>query len=265
MNHLHELLEAMNNSAQLWTQRYIKPVDIDLCRIISGLGSRAICFHMGECEPLESLAVIPELVRLPYPTTYFEVDVTTVPDEKHPYSLHIVTGILAHELDSTITGVVLSRIARQWIGKGVFKFYRDSGLASCTPTAEQSPGSHEWVMGSFGVVARFLSALHCTNVERRETAPPEKLQAARARRGKLPLFSTWTLNLELPRTPRQRVDLGSTHASPRVHLRRGHPRQFAPGKWTWVQPHVVGNGPGIVHKDYAAKFESDSPHPARTP
>ncbi len=50
------------------------------------------------------------------------------------------------------------------------------------------------------------------------------------------------------------VNFGGTHASPRLHLRRGHPRQYAPGKYCWVQPCVVGNkAAGMVHKDYAIK------------
>jgi len=43
-----------------------------------------------------------------------------------------------------------------------------------------------------------------------------------------------------------------THASPALHLRRGHARQYSPGLYTWVQPCIVGNKKdGLVHKDYA--------------
>jgi hypothetical protein len=36
-------------------------------------------------------------------------------------------------------------------------------------------------------------------------------------------------------------------------LPRGHPRQYEPGKWTWVQPHARGNrAHGVVQKDYSA-------------
>jgi hypothetical protein len=97
----------------------------------------------------------------------------------------------------------------------------------------------------------FLSALHCCNVKQEEHHPDAKLNKARAKRGKAPLFSYWTLQLD-GKTERGN-DHGGTHASPRVHLRRGHPRQYTPGKWTWVQPHAVGNkAAGMVHKDYAA-------------
>jgi hypothetical protein len=99
----------------------------------------------------------------------------------------------------------------------------------------------------------FMSALNCVNVRRLEERPSEQLQKARARRGKLPLFSTWTLELDLENRVASREDLGGTHASPRLHLRRGHARQYAPAKWCWVQPAVVGRSHGIIHKDYAVR------------
>lgn len=92
--------------------------------------------------------------------------------------------------------------------------------------------------------------MNCTNVGRQEHKPDAALQKARAKRGKQPLFSYWTLELN-GRDGGAAQSFGGTHASPRVHLRRGHPRQYAPGKWTWVQPHAVGNRElGMVHKDY---------------
>lgn len=103
---------------------------------------------------------------------------------------------------------------------------------------------------SLRLIAQFLSALHCTNVFRQRHPPSEKLQKARTKRGKAPLFSYWTL--QLGQKNERGESLGGTHASPRVHLRRGHPRQYAPGKYTWVQPHAVGHRElGMVHKDYS--------------
>lgn len=68
-----------------------------------------------------------------------------------------------------------------------------------------------------------------------------------------PLFSTWTLSINIPKERRESVALGCSHASPRVHLRRGHPREYRPGLWTWVQPCAVGaKENGMIHKDYRA-------------
>lgn len=99
------------------------------------------------------------------------------------------------------------------------------------------------------ILYRYLTLINCTNVVRTEHRPDAALQRARAKRGKKPLFSYWTLELQPDRS--EGAHLGGTHTSPRLHLRRGHPRQYAPGKYTWVQPHVVGNKSlGMIHKDY---------------
>lgn len=77
------------------------------------------------------------------------------------------------------------------------------------------------------------------------------------------------VDLEKALTPRTRLEVGSTgmpmvsmqndpqmilakaHASPRLHWRRGHIREYASGTKAWVRPHLVGTEAGgvIVH-DY---------------
>lgn len=89
----------------------------------------------------------------------------------------------------------------------------------------------------------------CKNVKLIENTPSKLKQKLAKKKHKVPLYSDWTLHVtggEKHSTVR-----GGTHASPRVHLRRGHIREYKPGQWTWVQPCVVGHGPGIVTKDYA--------------
>jgi hypothetical protein len=118
---------------------------------------------------------------------------------------------------------------------------------------DAAEGEFSIIQSVIDVMAAFLSALNCTNIKRVEHRPDAKLQKARAKRGKQPLFSYWTLELDLSRAESSE-SLGGTHASPRLHLRRGHPRQYAPGKFTWVQPCAVGNKKaGMVHKDYAVR------------
>jgi hypothetical protein len=103
---------------------------------------------------------------------------------------------------------------------------------------------------------KFVAAMHCGNVTQKQTRPADRLNRARVKRGKKPLFSYWTLHLSRSEAGEA---LGGTHDSPRVHLRRGHPRQYAPGKYTWVQPHVVGNKTlGMVHKDYEGSRLAES-------
>ena len=74
--------------------------------------------------------------------------------------------------------------------------------------------------------------------------------ARRAAKGKQPLIYDWhTVAIEPPKqkSPHQ----GGTHASPRLHERRGHWRITRSGKRVWVRDCMVGNAAlGTVFKDY---------------
>lgn len=106
----------------------------------------------------------------------------------------------------------------------------------------------------------FFSIMACANVERRLQKADVAHNARRARRNRLPIFDYWTLHINLGRkqagsTPYQ----GGTHASPRVHLRRGHIRRLPSGVNIWVQACVVAwrpDGPGGILKDYRVEVSS---------
>lgn len=100
------------------------------------------------------------------------------------------------------------------------------------------------------VAASVFNVLQCVNVRTLDNPAPEKLNAKRVARGKLPLYSFKTLHLHVPNERRQSAHLGGTHASPRLHLRRGHIRRLGEGRSIWVQSCIVGSGPGVVEKDY---------------
>ncbi len=96
-----------------------------------------------------------------------------------------------------------------------------------------------------------IEVLNCSNVVYLDIAP-SRLKQGRIKKGKTPLFTYKTLHIKTGMRDEQKNHAGGTHASPRVHLRRGHIRTLASGKTTWVQPCVVGDkSKGIVHKDYS--------------
>lgn len=70
--------------------------------------------------------------------------------------------------------------------------------------------------------------------------------------GKLPTYDWTTVWIE-PAKPRSEGK-GGTHASPRLHDRRGHLRRLASGKNVWVKSCKVGDASkGAIFHDYAIK------------
>ena len=90
-----------------------------------------------------------------------------------------------------------------------------------------------------------------------ESYRPEVKQTFTNRRkiaeGKLPTYD-WRTVIIQPAKLRSESH-GGTHASPRMHDRRGHIRRLKSGKNVWVKPHKVGDASkGYVFHDY--KIES---------
>lgn len=106
----------------------------------------------------------------------------------------------------------------------------------------------------FMAVMELIEILSCRNVSTNSVAPPAALNKKRSSKGKVPFFEYKVLMLD----PTQESASGTgvakgTHASPRVHLRRGHIRRL-PDRNIWVNATVVGNKQmGMVSKDYAVR------------
>lgn len=106
-------------------------------------------------------------------------------------------------------------------------------------------------MLEIAAVAELIAALSCKNVYIGDNDAPHALNEKRARRGKQPFFSYKTLHIKGESRTVNTTYMGGTHASPRVHLRRGHIRRLPQGK-VWVSHCVVGSKSlGMVAKDYA--------------
>jgi hypothetical protein len=103
-------------------------------------------------------------------------------------------------------------------------------------------------------VYELCEALSCTNVSHE---PIEKINPAvnarRVRDGKLPLYETHRLVINAGKQSSISGVSGSSHASPRQHLRRGHIRRLPSGN-IWVNSCVVGSAElGVVKKEYAIR------------
>lgn len=245
--HLHNLIDAVQQNKLMCPDSICDDDFNEIIRGFNAVASQSICFNMGDIDEFPEIAPVYELVREPFPTCWFEFNFTYTDGKQ------IILGMLVVVRDQVqITS--FRRKHKQWMIRGVI--FADS--LSSSNNFEAFPAidivanelkEHKLVLSTF------LSALSCNNVKRIEHNPEPQLQKARQKHGKQPLFSHWTLELSIPKSSQENAQPNGTHVSPRVHLRRGHPRQYAQGKWTWVQPCVVGTGKGIVTKDYAAKFE----------
>lgn len=106
---------------------------------------------------------------------------------------------------------------------------------------------------AYRLIACALKVMACSNVITIENTP-SKLKKSRVKNGKTPLFTYKTLHIKTEERTKNKHSSGGTHATPRVHLRRGHIRKLSESKWTWVSPCVVGDPvKGTVKKDYALK------------
>jgi len=221
----------------------------------------AICFEMPPLEQMSDLKEIPELMRPPYEICWFEGQ-----------------GIGGNGKEGRICFLLLSD--GDHIALGMYEymsfsgpgggFYEienalyENGQWKCHPHASRFVQSLRLQIGenvlkpNLAYVSKFLSLLNCKNIGRVETKPSDDHQRRRRKQGRVPLFSYWTLVLK-PTAPAKSKGQGDSHASPRLHLRRGHIRRLSEDRHVWVQACVVGNKErGIVHKDYAMPRAADT-------
>lgn len=242
MNHLHEVIESIKSKSATVQDTIPNYSEPDLVSNFLRMSKLAVCFDAGDGLDIADLSGISSLIRLPFNVCWieFKVEAVTVA------AMCEVTG--GNPATFHVLPFTKGRTAN-WHMMDIMAVDATKDLTQYVSTREQ----HEWYKAIGGVISRFLSALNCTNVKRIESTPSAALNKARERRGKQPLFSTWTLSINIPKERRDSAALGGSHASPRVHLRRGHPREYKPGLWTWVQPCAVGaKENGMIHKDYKA-------------
>lgn len=97
------------------------------------------------------------------------------------------------------------------------------------------------------------SVINCANISTADVEAPAALNKKRQASGKQPFFSYKVLQLAEDRKAPGRAGAGAggQHASPRMHLRRGHLRRLE-HKTVWVRPAMINadSTRGAVFKDY---------------
>lgn len=109
----------------------------------------------------------------------------------------------------------------------------------------------EVVRGLVATIGAWLSALSPESVAYAPKAKASLINSKRKAKGKRPVLFDWrTVKIEQT-APAATAPLGGTHASPRLHDRRGHWRTYPSGKRGWVKACKVGDASkGVVFKDY---------------
>lgn len=108
------------------------------------------------------------------------------------------------------------------------------------------------VAGEVTAVLELCEALACSNVTA-ETMQHEnkKANARRAKKGKLPIYETKVLSIDVQRTTHRTGVKYGDRSSPRQHLRRGHIRRLHDDRRIWVNSCAVGTQSlGRVDKNY---------------
>ena len=104
----------------------------------------------------------------------------------------------------------------------------------------EGEGNEQYVGALTSALACMLGRLNAQGIEREYIQPPEKLNKARAKKGKTPLVSYTTVKIAPYRAPLGHSGPRDEFTSPRYHFRRGHIRRFANGQKTWVRDCYVG-------------------------
>lgn len=206
-----------------------------------------------------------ELQRLPYNCVLLEYRISRIPvinnlgtvthtAIKQPAALVLVQD----ESTLKISGTLFYPIPDMWIpSQYSFVFDVHSGSLEATLTyAIDTDSSHDLLRKGANlysheiiVIAELMAALSCKNVFTTDVMAPKSINKARSKKGKQPFYSYKILTIDTVTGRTCGVQTG-THASPRVHLRRGHIRRLPKGN-IWVNAAVVGDkSKGIVNKDY---------------
>jgi len=105
-------------------------------------------------------------------------------------------------------------------------------------------------------VLELIEALTCRNVSTTNHQDASPANAKRVKAGKLPIYETKMLVIDVNYTASGKKMEGGSHASPRQHLRRGHIRRLESGN-IWVNSCVVGDpAKGRIEKSYQVKNAS---------
>ena len=189
------------------------------------------------------------------------VNLDSVNDNPLPYGQCAVCGmddaggkwlILLRQVDNVVAVAAWSLRAKSYDKHPGFTYARtDEGLRIAS--IDKNPAGTEAARGVLAAIGRWLMSLTPQTQAYRATARPSFINSKRKAKGKPPALFDWRTVVIAP-PPEPGPPKGGTHASPRLHDRRGHWRNHPSGKQVWVKACKVGDAAkGVIFKDYEVK------------
>lgn len=227
-------------------------------------------FDIGNQADVSDMANVAwdTLVRPPYPVCLFQMTEATTSTVHwflvEDFSSEDIVNIQFSRFGLFADGFNLPFIWTHFLKKDdeikfiVFKDFEHNEQMSQKEldTHCEEEDEYAWTVRAAKHLSHCFAVLACSNVETQENKPPRFINEKRIKKGKVPFFSYWTLHIKQNKSVKNNEQSG-THASPRLHLRRGHIRRLEGGKTVWVTHCLVGEkSTGIVQKDYLIKKAS---------
>lgn len=101
------------------------------------------------------------------------------------------------------------------------------------------------------MLLKTVEIFSCSNVHLQRNDVADLARRKISNSGNLPQFSYHTIHIKLNKESTERGGCANKHASPRLHLRRGHIRRLQSGVKVWVSSCLVGDkNKGLVTSDY---------------
>ena len=206
-------------------------------------------FDMGRLPQHSQITIgQDDLVSLPYPRTM----IVGIDADGHKVSVALIAG---PERSVAVGGFLIDGFKLDAIEPFVY-LDTPEGLRLYPADDGRPRPDRQKALTVVAVIAHFLRKL---DAQPEMYAPSEKkslINQKRKAKGKGPVIFDWhTVTVEKPK-PKQEPK-GGTHASPRLHDRRGHWRTYPSGKRGWVKACKVGDGgKGVVFKDYKIKEQA---------
>ena len=227
----------------------------------------AIMFDLGDIDSVDEMAMLSrnEIFRLPAPTCLFQV---TQERDVHMF--------LAKEIaeDGSFDVVRFGKLSSEgWWSESMLKMtMTEGGMFACTDRGTGSqidveslkydvsgdccPSEQAYSYEAIRRLALSLEVFLCSNVIQLENNPAKMTNRRRIEKGKIPFFTYRTLHIT--------GDGGTggeetgTHASPRLHFRRGHIRRISEDRRVWVRSCLVGDKTqGFAGKDYKVRMPAN--------